>query len=759
MNKPTGITSTPLAPGESIVRTAGENNCGGRCIIHAHVVDGRVVRITSDPDKNPATSLRACPKGLSYHQTFLGEDRLRYPLLRTGPRGSGRFERISWERALDLLASETRRIKAAYGPASRFVLYATGENGLVNGKSLIQRLLALDGGYLGYYNSYSTACSTYTTPYTYGTALSGNSPDSLLDSKVILLLGHNPTDTRFGKTAAYLKLARDAGAQIIVVDPRQSATAVAVADEWVGIRPTTDSALLDAMAFVIITENRYDRHFIDTHCLGFDAAHMPPGAEGEESYFDYILGERDGVPKTPAWAAPITGIPPEQITRLARLYADSKPAALIHGYGSQRHANGEQTTRSATALACLTGNVGISGGWAAGVGDVKRHTKPVFPVPENPCKAAIPVFLWTDAIFRGEEMTAATDGVTGVERLPGNIKMIYNIAGNTLINQHSQVNRTMEILTDESLCEFVVTCDLFLTPSARWSDLVLPGTSFFERNNIATSWDTVDDFLLFQNQAIDPLHECRSDYDWIRDLADRLELGDAFAAGHETAEEWLESIYTELRRTEPELPDYHVLRTEGVYKFKQREPVVAFREQIENPGSYPFPTPSGKIEIYSPRLRELGEPVLIPPVPKYVPAFEGPQDPLIKKYPLQLIGWHTKRRCHSIHDNNPRLEEMEPHRMWMHPRDAAARGLRDWDLAEVWNDRGRVRIPVQVTDRIMAGVVAIPQGAWYTPDADGVDIRGCINVLTTARPTPLARGNPQHSNLVEVKRHSLYGQP
>ena len=146
----------------------------------------------------------------------------------------------------------------------------------------------------------------------------------------------------------------------------------------------------------------------------------------------------------------------------------------------------------------------------------------------------------------------------------------------------------------------------------------------------------------------------------------------------------------------------------------------------------------------------MGRPGDIPAIPKYVPCEEGPEDPVREMYPLQLIGWHTKRRCHSIHDSNQWMEEVEPQRMWMNPVVAEARGLTEGMEASVYNDRGRIRIPVQVTDRVIQGVVAIPQGAWYTPGKDGIGTRGSINVLTSTHPTPLAKGNVQHTNLVEV---------
>lgn len=742
----------PLPSLEKVYATSGINNCGGRCIIRAHVQGGKVIKLSTDSagGKNGTVPLCSCVRGKYYIETFLGDNRLRHPMKRIGQRGEGKFARISWEEAVDIILSQWKRIKAQYGVGARYVNYATGVNALVRGESLAKRLLALDGGFLDSYGSYSTACTSMATPYTYGTHLTGNTLEDWMNSKLIILWGHNPAETRFGTTLWHLKEAKEAGAKIVVVDPRYSDTAKGFAHEWIGLRPGTDSALMDAMAFVIYTENLHDQAFIDKYCIGFDSAHMPPEIDGKESYFSYLLGEKDGVEKNPKWAEAITGVSEESIKALAREYAIRKPAALVQGYGPQRHGNGEQSVRSGTMLACLTGNVGISGGWACGHGAVERHKKPIFPQPENPYKGKLSCFLWTDGILRGEAMTAEADGVKGVEQLESNIKMILNLAGNTLLNQHSDINRTIEILKDTSKCEFILCSDLFMTPSAKFADILLPGTSMFEGENITLPWG-YGDYLLYNQQAIAPLHECRFEYDWLCEVAEGLGLKESFTEGHESVSDWLETIYEDLRKKETELPPFEAFAAEGGYKYKNNPTVIAFKAQIEDFKNNPFPTPSGKIEIFSERLFRMNQPEDIPAIPKYVPSFEGSEDPLREKYPLQLIGWHSKRRTHSTHDNNENMDKIHRQRIWINEKDAQRRGIQDGDLVELWNDRGSVRIPAYVTTRIIEGVAALSQGAWYTPDTEGVDHRGSINVLTTSRPTPLAKGNPQHTNLVEIK--------
>lgn len=210
-----------------------------------------------------------------------------------------------------------------------------------------------------------------------------------------------------------------------------------------------------------------------------------------------------------------------------------------------------------------------------------------------------------------------------------------------------------------------------------------------------------------------------------------------------------------MRKKEPELPDYETFSAKGGWQYKGKGRPVAFEEEIRDPENHPFPTPSGKIEIFSRKLYDRNRPETIPAIPRYVPCIDGPEDEKRDRYPLQLIGWHTRRRCHTIHDNNAWMDEIEMPGVWIHPVDAENRGIQDQDMVIVYNDYGKIQIPAIVTSRIRPGVTAISQGGWYTPDENGTDQRGSINVLTGSRPTPLAKGNPQHTNLVEIRKIDL----
>jgi anaerobic dimethyl sulfoxide reductase subunit A len=720
-------------------------------MLTVHVRDGVVERIVTDSlaGSGERDELRACLRGRGYRDRLYHPERLKYPLKRTGSRGEGRFARISWAEATDIIAAEIKRITEAYGPQSRFLSYCSGNMSVLSERAFFRRLLSVyGGGFLNYHNSYSTACTKTATEYTYGTAWTGSSRDNWQYARLIILWGHNPAETTFGtNTSYYLKQAKSNGAKIIVIDPRYSDTAVALADEWIPIRPTTDNALMDAMIYVMITEKLYDRGFVEKYCLGFDQGQMPADIPAGHSLSSYILGESDGVAKTPGWAEAITKIPAQTICRLAREYATVKPAALIQGWGPQRHAYGEQPARGATVLAAITGNVGILGGWASGTGFIPGI--PLASVPyENPVQASIPVFIWPDAVLRGRELGPA-DGLKNTECLASDIKLIANLAGNCLVNQHSDINSTIKILQDEAKCEFILVSDEFMTSTARFADVLLPATNFLERTDIIGAGDLSDDYVVLQNQAVEPAGECRNGYDWIREVAEKLGVADEFSLGKNEAE-WLEYIIAATRENEPEFPDDQSFVQQGYFAKKRAKPYIAFQEQIEDFAANPFPTPSGKIEIFSRQLYEMNNPSEIPAIPRYIASWEGPEDPLREQYPLQLIGWHSKRSTHSVQSNSTWLPGIAPLSVWMNPGDARERGIMDGERVCVYNQRGKVHITAKVTPRIMPGVVAIPQGAWYAPDEKGVDQGGCINTLTRYQPTPLAKGNPQHTNLVEI---------
>jgi anaerobic dimethyl sulfoxide reductase subunit A len=358
--------------GVTIVNTGCCHDCGGRCVLKAHVKDGRVIRFESDT--GPAPQIRACARGRAYRQRLYSAERLQYPMRRVGERGQGRFERISWDAALDTVADNLNRIKADYGNAAILYLPGSGNQGMLHGPVAPGMMLQQFGGFTRYWGIPSYEGALFASMATYGTIRTGNSRDDLLNARMILMWGWNPANTIWDpETSLFLARAREKGAHVVAVDPRYTDSAATLADQWIPIRPGTDAAMLIAMAHVIITEKLYDAAFLEAHTVGFAA------------YRDYVLGKSDGAPKSPEWAAPITKVPARVIAGLARAYATRKPAALIAGWGPARTAMGEQYSRAANVLCAMTANIGIPGGYAAGfmrayssreTGHLRKRTPP-----------------------------------------------------------------------------------------------------------------------------------------------------------------------------------------------------------------------------------------------------------------------------------------------------------------------------------------------------------------------------------------------
>ena len=767
------VTSALAGSPERIVWSACTVNCGSRCPLRMHVVDGEIRYVetdnTGDDNYDGLHQVRACLRGRSMRRRVYNPDRLKYPMKRVGKRGEGKFVRISWEEAFDTLAGEMQRIINTYGNEAIYLNYGTGTLGGTMtrswppGKTLIARLMNCCGGYLNHYGDYSTAQIAAGLNYTYGGWAEGNSPSDIENSQLVVLFGNNPGETRMsgGGVTYYLEQAREkSGARMIIIDPRYTDTGAGREDEWIPIRPGTDAALVCALAWVMISENLVDQTFLDNYCVGFDEKTLPAGAPANSHYKAYILGQGDdGVAKTPAWAAGITGIPAGRIVKLAREIAGAKPAFIAQGWGPQRHSNGELVSRAIAMLPILTGNVGINGGNSGAREGAYAMPFERMPTLENPVQTSISMFMWTDAIDRGAEMTALRDGVRGKAKLDVPIKMIWNYAGNCLINQHSQINRTHDILQDETKCELIVVIDNHMTSSAKYADLLLPDCTASEQMDFALDASCGNmDYVIFADQAIKPRFECKTIYEMTREIAKRMGVEQRFTEGR-TQEGWLRHLYEQSRQAIPELPDFDTFRQQGI--FKKRDPdghYVAYKAFRDNPAANPLSTPSGKIEIYSSQLAqiadswELAKEDVIHPLPVYSPGFEHHDDPLREKYPLQLTGFHYKARTHSTYGNVDVLKAACRQEMWINPLDAKPRGIANGDTVRIFNDRGEVRIGVKVTPRILPGVVALGEGAWYDPDAQKTDHAGCINVLTTQRPSPLAKGNPSHSNLVQVQK-------
>ncbi|MFC1823515.1 molybdopterin-dependent oxidoreductase [Thermodesulfobacteriota bacterium] len=712
-----------------IIPSGGCVDCGGRCVIKLHVKNGVVIRVTSDDGEEP--QLRACLRGRAYRNRVYDPNRLKHPLRRTGARGEGKFERVSWDEALDTVAAEIIKVKETYGPMAVFAHGGTGNPGLFHGPWQFMRMMKAFGAHTTIWGGPSAEASVFASRSVYGTLSTGHTRDDLVNSRLIIMWGWNPATTVFGtNTSYYLARAREAGARIICIDPRFTNSAAVFSHQWIPVRPGSDTAMMAAMAHVMVKENLQDKQFLETYTVGFD------------KFKDYVMGVEDNQPKTPAWAASITGVPAEIIEKLAREYAATKPAALIPGFAPGRTAYGEEYHRMAATLAAMTGNIGIHGGGAAGFD--RGPLGPMFPSrPLKPGDLDIPKRLQTK-IHSARIWDAIIEGKAG--GYPSDIKLMYIVSGNPL-NQYLNTNKGIRALNK---LESIIVHEQFMTATARFADILLPANTIWERNDIARPWLS-GPYFIYMNKAIETMYESKSDYEIFCEVATRLGLSDF---GNWTEEEGLRDIVESSQDMSEDIPDYEEFKRTGVFKYNVTEPQLSFKKQREDFANNPFPTPSGKIEIYSEQIAELNNRNL-PPIPKYIEPWESIHDPLAKKYPLQLITIHFRTRAHSNFDNIPWLKELETQTIWINADDAGSRGIGDGDEVKVFNDRGEIILPARVTERIMPGVVAMGEGAWYSPDENGIDRGGCCNVLSRDEYSP-GGGWPTNTGLVQVSPHSKH---
>ena len=725
---------------EKVIATVCNPHCGGICLLKVHTKDGVITRIETDDGEEP--QFRACVRGRAMRQKLGDPLRLKYPMKRVGKRGQGEFERISWDEALDTVASELKRVRNTYGPAAILHFGGGGDIGYLNMGTLASYFFNMFGGSTTPWGMASFEGANLATLATLGNFMQcANTRDDLLNSKLIIMWGWDPAVTIAStNTSWYLVQAKEKGIRMVSIDPRFTDSTAVFADQWVPIRPGTDAAMLIAMAHVIIRDGLEDKAFLDRYTVGFDR------------FKDYVMGEEDGQPKTPQWAEPITGVPAAAIEALAREYATTKPAALITGISPGRTAYGEQYHRAAITLAAMTGNIGNHGGFPAAApggfaAPFSAYPFPIIPpgLSANPVESQLPPrklvmqgefiappcdvphrVLVADAILRGKAGGYLTD-----------YKLVY-IHTTNFVNQFPNSNKIAQALMKP---EFVVVHEAYLSATARYADILLPASVGMERNDLAAGGATP--MYGFAQKVVDPPGEAKSYVEAFTELAARVGIPNFLDMGDE-------ELVRQMVKDNPEVPDFEAFKRQGCVKVKLPEPHVAFKLQIEDPDNIPFSTPSGKIEIYSQQIADANDP-LCPPIPKYIEPWEGPNDPLAKKYPLQLITTHTRRRVHTQLETIPWLLELFEHAIRINAADAQARGIRDGDQVRVSNDRGQVIVPARVTERIMPGVADLGQGAWYAPDERGIDRGGCANTLTKDAPSP-GGAFPYNTCLVQIEK-------
>lgn len=758
---------------ETIAWSQCNVNCGGNCVFQWHVQDGKIQYMESDNTGDVNLQARACLLGRSMRRWLNSPDRLLYPMKRVGKRGEGKFEQIGWDEAVQLVADKLKYTIDTYGNDAIYVNYATGMYSATGNPS--SRLLNLLGGYLKRGYDYSTNMISAALPYMYGEECSpyddvfaSSMTEAEAHSDLVVMFGNSPAETRMGGANIVWDFARvreavqGRGGRIVNIDYRMNESASGHPEEWLPIRPGTDAALASAIAHEFIVNGQVDLDFLHTYCVGFDEETMPESARGQhKSYTDYIMGTGyDMVEKTPEWAAPITQIPADTIRSLAAEIAAAEAPFVVQGWGPQRHTNGEDTCRAICMVPVLLGKIGLPG-----TNTGQREAEPSvslvggLPSGKNPVKARIPCYEWLNAVDHGKEMTATNAGVTGVDRLANDIKFLWNYAGNCITNQHGDINKVHEVLSDESKCEFILVWDTVMTDSAKYADLLLPDAMRSEQLNLQTNgyteWYTG---VCVGGPAQAAPGECRTSYDVCADIADKFGVKDQFTEG-KTQEDWIREIYEEGAAEDGSMPTWDEVVAQGLYK-RELPPAIGMKDFRDDPVANPLATPSGKIEIYSEQLAEiaasweLDEGDSINLIPMFVAGFQG-YGTTTDEFPLYCSGFHHKSRTHSSFGFIPELEAVARQQLWINPADAEVRGIASGDMCAVKSPAGEIRIEAKVTPRIVPGTVGIPQGAWHKADmfGDKVDAGGCVNTLTTYKPTPLGKGNgPAHSMIVQVAK-------
>ena len=658
------------------------------------VEDGRIRAIEAHPD-NLATPEGVCLKGLSYIERVYAEDRLLHPLQRTS---SGGFERISWDRALDRIASELARVREEYGPRSIFFYAGSGTKGLMNG--VATQFWRMFGGCTTTYGDLCWPAGLEATRLTLGDNRH-SAPWDLAKARLIVFWGKNPAETSIHQMR-FVEQAVEDGARVVVIDPRRTQTAEG-AELLVQIRPGTDGALALGLAHLLIAGDRVDHEFIRAHVLGFEE-------------FAAVAGEYP-----PERVAEITDVPMDVIGRLAALVGSVAPLTICAGFGMQRFTNSAQTMRALIALLAVTGNIGRPGaGWV--YANLQSH---IFSTPKDP------LALFPPQNDEGEtrvSVSTARLGPSMLEQRDPPLKLGWVERGNP-VTQNPQTGLVLEAFR---ALDFRVVVDQFLTDTTREADIVLPAKTMFEQTDVINAyWHP---YIQIKDKIIEPPGEVRPESEIYWHLARRLgfaeeEVSEQLPApGDEEVENWLR------HRLKP-FPELSLERL-------REGPVLAPGNQEVAWEDFLFPTPSGRIELSS---EEAWSRWKVDPLPQYRAPVESPGIGGASDFPLHLLTPNTKNRIHSQFGNLPSIQTLDPTTfVEMSPADAVARGITDRDRVRVFNDRGSVELEARLDHSLRPGCVAISNGWWLS---DG----GGVNLLSCARETDMAHGAAFHDNAVEVE--------
>ena len=696
-----------------------------------------------------------------HHRTRVARPSIRRGWLETrerSARGSDEFVELSWDEALDIAAEEIDWVRRTHGNEAIFGgSYGWSSAGRFHhAQSQVHRFLNSIGGYVASFGSYSTGCAQSIIPHVIGVNFlkflyeHQDGWQTIHDHTETLVMfgGINPKNSQVSmggitehETAGWFDRFAVKGMRCINIGPQR--TDAPDGCEWIAVRPASDTAMMLALAYVLESEGLADNDFLARCTVGF------------ERFRPYLMGETDGQPKSPEWAAPLCGVDAETTRALARRMASTRTLITV-AWSLQRGEHGEQPYWMSVVLAAMLGQIGQPGGGVGygygaigGVGKSLTGLRGMtFSQLTNPVKEVIPVARIGD-MLRNPGQPYDFNGRR--EPYP-DIRLIYWAGGNPY-HHHQDLNALHEAWKGP---ETIIVNEPWWTATAKRADIVLPATTPYEREDIGRS--NLDDYLFHMPQLIQPVGEARNDYEIFAGLAERLGAREAFTEGRSAAD-WISLLYEEYRSLAAEegieVPDFETLKARNWVRLPIRAEGpnrTLFTPFREDPETVPLGTPSGRIEIFSETIAGFGyddcpgHPVWLPPS-EWLGAATAAA-------PLHLVSPQPGDKLHSqLESALADQEGARPETLLIHPEDATSREIRTGDLVRVFNARGACRARALVSEDIRPGVVALPTGAWYGDPGENIDPHGNPNVLTKDVGTSrLGQGSSAHTALVEVAR-------
>ena len=680
-----------------------------------------------------------------------------------GRRGADSFVPVSWDRALTLVADELGRVRTEHGAPAIFAgSYGWSSAGrLHHARTLLHRFMAVDGGCTGQVTNYSFGAGMILMPHLLGSVQAVAGPVTEWDAVFL----HCDEFLAFGGVAAknwkvqsggcghhtHAATMARAGAsrtRFTNISPLRTDAPDAMGAEWLPIRPGTDTALILALCHATARDGAEDQAFLASHTVGYGRVRA------------YLMGDTDGQPKSPDWAAAITGIPADTIEALARRLRGGR-TMLTAAWSLQRAENGEQPFWALVTLAAMLGQIGLPGaGVAFGYGSMNETGGPDYntpvsgmPVPPGPNDLKIPVARVADLLLHPGELLQFNGAVL---RYP-DTRLVYWAGGNPF-HHHQDLFRLRRAFQRP---DTVIVHEPWWTATARHADIVLPATTPLERNDIAGS--SKDPFILAMHKAVEPVGQARDDLRIFTELAVRLGADEAFTEGRDEMG-WLRHMWAgsarRLHARGIEAPAFDAFWARGWFRLPEPKTTLTLLAPFRaDPAAHPLATPSGRVELFSETVAGFGYPGL-PGHAAWVPPAEFAGAPGASAHPLHLLTPQPADKLHSQHDGGAtaRAAKIDGRAvLTIHPGDARARGIADGGVVRLWNHRGAVLAAARLSPDITQGVVTLPTGAWFAPgpDGDNTDVHGNPNVLTRDVGTSrLGQGCAAQSCLVEAAAYA-----